>query len=213
MNLEKYFRKLFFYNRCGICNNILADSSIYICNHCKEKIENKKNLTKIENIYYLFKYDQDIKNLIKNYKFSNRKYIGFFISNLIKEDINNIITINNIQLIIPVPLNKTKENFRGFNQVSFLLDLLDIRYKTAIRERNTLSMSSLLDKSMRQMNISSAFSIPFDVTGKNILIVDDIITTGSTIKELIREIYKSGKPSNIYIFSFSAASYFLRHNF
>ena len=73
-------------------------------------------------------------------------------------------------------------------------------------------MSLLLDKNMRKFNIRNAFSIPFEVNGKNILIIDDIITTGSTIREIIKEINLIGKPKSITIFVFSMAKTFEKSN-
>ncbi|WP_300360753.1 ComF family protein [Fusobacterium sp.] len=124
---------------------------------------------------------------------------------MVDKNLKKIILENDIDIIIPVPLNKKRLLSRGFNQVSFILDILNIEYSKIVRVKNTKHMSLLLDKNMRKHNISKAFYIPIDINKKNILIIDDIITTGSTIKEIIKELKISGTPKSITIFTFSMA--------
>ena len=212
LHLSQYLRKFFYYDRCSVCNEILSSSEIYICKKCQEIFKNNNQLKNFKNIYYIFKYDSDFKNLIKNYKFYNRKYLGFFISHLIERNLKKVIEEKDIDIIIPVPLNKKRFFSRGFNQVSYILDILDIDYQKIIRTKDTKHMSLLLDKNMRKFNIRNAFSIPFEVNGKNILIIDDIITTGSTIREIIKEINHIGKSRSITIFVFSMAKTFEKSN-
>lgn len=213
LDLNQYLRKFFYNNKCSVCDNILDDSEMYICKKCQEKFKNSNKLKKLKGVYYIFKYDYDFKNLIKNYKFYNRKYLGLFISLLVRKSITEIIDEKDIDIVIPVPLNKNRFFYRGFNQVSYVLDILGIDYKKILRIKDTKHMSFLLDKNTRKYNIKNAFSIPFDINGKNILIVDDIITTGSTINEIIKEINQIGKPKNITIFAFSVAKTFEKSNF
>lgn len=213
LRLNQYLRKFFYNNKCSVCDDILADSDIYLCKKCQEKFKNDSKLKFLKGVYYLFKYDHDFKNLIKNYKFYNRKYLGLFLSLLIRKPLNKIIDEKNIDIIIPVPLSKERFFFRGFNQVAYTLNILGIEYKDILRIRDTEHMSFLLDKNMRKHNIKNAFSIPFDVNGKNILIIDDIITTGSTITEIIKEINLAGKPKSITIFALAIAKTFEKSNF
>lgn len=207
-NLNQHLRKFLFNNKCSVCNNLLSRNEIYICNNCKKFFLQNNSLKKFNNVFYIFNYDKNFKNLIKNYKFQNRKYIGFFLAKLIEKNLKKVIDENNIDIIIPVPLNKKRLLTRGFNQVSYILDILNITYFKAERIKNTKHMSFLLDKNLRKFNINKAFYIPFQVENKNILIIDDIITTGNTIKELKKEIQAKGKVKSISIFSFSMATSF-----
>ncbi|NME35704.1 MULTISPECIES: ComF family protein [Fusobacterium] len=212
-NLNLHLRKFFFNNRCSVCNNLLSNSEIYICNNCKENFLHNNSLKKFNDVYYIFNYDKSFRNLIKNYKFQNRKYIGFFLGKLIEKTLKKVIEENNIDVIIPVPLNKKRLFSRGFNQVSYTLDILNIKYHDAARIKNTKHMSHLLDKNSRKFNINKAFYIPFQVENKNILIIDDVITTGNTIRELKKEIKNRGKVKSITVFSFSMASSFKKYNY
>jgi len=80
-----------FSNRCCICNELLNSDSSYVCGNCKEKVIKKIHLRKFDKFYFVLDYDSDIKSLIKNFKFYNKKYIGYFLSELIKTSIYKVI--------------------------------------------------------------------------------------------------------------------------
>lgn len=212
-NLKKLeiIKTFIFSNRCCICNKILNNNTPYICLNCKKNILKKVHLRKFNKIYFILDYDLEIKKLIKNFKFYNKKYIGFFLGELIKDSLYKIILENKINLIISVPVSKEKKLKRGFNQIDFILELLDIPYRKIIRNKDTYPMSMLKNIYARHLNIKSSFFVPFSTSNKNILIIDDILTTGSTVKEITKEIYKKGTPNSIFIFSIAAASSFYKN--
>ena len=84
-----------------------------------------------------------------------------------------------------------------------------IEYQKIERVKDTKHMYELLDSKSRKENIYNAFkNEKLNIEGKNILIVDDIVTTGSTIREIIKELKKMGKPKEIYVFSIAMAKSF-----
>lgn len=202
------FKRFLFSSKCGVCKKELTENEEYLCSECQKKIESKKHLRKRKNIYYLFDYNDDIRKLIINYKLEEEKNLGYFISKLIETEVKDIIRENKIDVVIPVPVSQERYLARGFNQVSFLLDIMGIDYKNITREKNTIQMHKFLDKNLRKINIKSAFKINFITKDKNILIIDDIITTGATVSEIIKSIKEIGKPKNIYVFSIGAAATF-----
>lgn len=182
----------------------------YICDDCMKKLKDKKYFRTMKNVFFLYNYDKDMKKLITDYKFRDRKYLSFFIAELIGKELKKVIDDKKIDIVIPVPSDRERIISRGFNQVSLILDVLGIKYKDIERNKKTKAMHTLHDKNLRSLNIKSAFKIDFETTGKNILIFDDIITTGSTVSEIIKVIERNGKPKNIYIFSICVASFFYK---
>lgn len=211
LKLNLILRNFLFSTKCPLCKKeIDINDENCICEECRSKIEKKKLLRQRKNVYYLFHYSDNIRELIVNYKFEDYKNIGFFLSKVIEDDLKKVIRENKIDIVIPIPINKERYYSRGFNQVSFLLDNIGINYKKIEREKNTLPMHIFSDKNLRRINIRAAFKINFITKDKNILIVDDIITTGATVSEIIKSIEKLGKPKNIWIFAVAAAPTFYK---
>jgi ComF family protein len=107
--------------------------------------------------------------------------------------------IQDYSLIIPVPLHPRKLRQRGFNQSVVLAREISRRhgvamdFRTLRRVVDTASQTGLKKKE-RRSNIRKAFSItgPERIRGQNILLVDDVYTTGSTLSECARTLLKAG---------------------
>lgn len=207
-NLVLSFRNLVFSQRCPVCKTEI-DSKYYLCEQCYLKLRKKSKLMNQGNFYYCYYYDGDIKKVIADFKLKNRKRLGIEIASLIGKKLRTLIEEKEIDLIIPVPISQKRMSERGFNQVEVLLEYCNIKYNRIYREKDTEHMYKLLNKKAREKNIRNVFKNKnLKITGKNLLIVDDIVTTGSTIKELIRELEKTGSPKKIFVFSIAIARIF-----
>ncbi|STO32015.1 DNA utilization protein GntX [Fusobacterium necrogenes] len=207
-NFVQNIKELVFSQRCPICKKISQENN-YICNECYFLLKRKGKIKNIKNYYYLYYYNEEIKSLIADFKLKNRRNLGYEIALLIKDPIKSLIKEKRIDIVLPVPISKERERERGFNQIEDLLDRCGIEYKRIIREKNTKHMYELLDSKDRKKNIYNAFkNRNLDINGKNVLIVDDIVTTGNTIKEIVKEITKIASPESIYIFSLAVSKIF-----
>ena len=120
-----------------------------------------------------------------------------------------MIYTEDIDYVIPIPINYRREQERGFNQVEEILKNLNYSYISSHRRKNTKKMCKILDKEKREKNIKDSFNVDEKFQGKNILIFDDIITTGATIKEFSEEIKKQNKVNKIIVFSLSAGKTYI----
>jgi competence protein ComFC len=154
-----------------------------------------KNLLTIICIY--------VRKLLKNYKLNRIKNLENIIVEIIKDEFFKILNKKNIDIIIPVPISNNRIRERGFNQVEEILKKLNIKYLKAKRIKNTKKMSKILNEKERKENIKNAFKVEGRLQNKTILIVDDVITTGSTINELINTINKKYRIKEVYIFTLS----------
>lgn len=208
-SLSQSFRKLFFSVKCSVCGKIIADENNYICHECFKILKRKAEMKNIFNYYFLYYYDEDIKKIIADYKLKNRKGLSREISILIKKPLKELIQEKRINIVIPVPISRNRMRERGFNQIEEILEELDIDYKTMDRIKDTEHMYSMLEEKKREENIKKAFKHnEVDADGKNILIIDDIVTTGSTIREVVKEIRKRSFPKEIYVFSIAMSRFF-----
>ena len=101
-------------------------------------------------------------------------------------------------LLVPIPLHRKRENWRGFNQSKLLVLALSKKYKVKfsdllVRKVETRTQVGL-SKEERAENVKGIFGISEGVNlkGKNVLLVDDVFTSGSTAKEACRVLKRAG---------------------
>lgn len=102
-------------------------------------------------------------------------------------------------VVIPVPLSKKRFLERGFNQSTLLAQVFSrsgfpIDYHSLIRNLDTPMHRSAMDRKARETTVENAFQVvrPNLIIGRNILLVDDLMTSGSTVSQCARVLKKSG---------------------
>ena len=201
----KNIKKIFFndkdnLNKEKIIKKKITSSSLL---HFRRKM----SLKKINNIYYFWNYDKDFKTLVSTMKFKNKKGLAVEISELIKEGIIFVLEKEKIDYIIPVPISKERKIERGFNQVEIILDELKLQYLEIKRIKNTKKMFQILEEKKRDENIKNSFCITTDadLNNRSILLFDDIVTTGSTLREIKKELQKVYSVKKIIVLTLAAA--------
>lgn len=219
----KYLLNLLFPPRCIFCGDIIkASSSIDICSVCYKKLPFiNEGIIKPEKGQYfdevicVFEYSDIIKKAILRYKFFNKPHYCRTFALLLSDKIKNMTIKPEIDIIISVPLHKHKQRSRGYNQ-SYLISRLiskNIGAKEGSyllsRVKDTESQSTL-PKNERHLNIENAFRVLShqEIKGKNILMVDDILTTGSTLSECSRVLKDAGALKVIAVVIASGRKYY-----
>ena len=206
--IRESLRFLLFDNTCSYCHKRL-DREGYICSKCLEKLKKEAFLKNKENFYYVYIYEEAIRQIISDYKLRNRKDLARDIAFLIKKPIFQLIEREKIDIIIPVPISEERKLERGFNQMENLLECLCIKYKKIERIKNTKHMYVLKDNKKREKNVEKAFKNSLNLEDKNVLIVDDIVTSGATINSISEELRKDSENINIKVFSIAIARHFI----
>lgn len=143
----------------------------------------------------LFNYAYPVKKIVLNFKFGKRAELATLFSDRL---LDKIISKGKLpETLVPVPLHKKRQAQRGYNQslelAKHLAKKLGIPVNTNLCKRivNTDPQSELPIKS-RQKNVKDAFALNNDNIPKHIAIIDDVITTGSTINEISKLFKKAG---------------------
>jgi len=136
-------------------------------------------------------YEGVVKELIHKFKYNDKDYLGSTLSKLMIEFIKEYnLPIECLDSIVPIPLHQTKLREREFNQAQVLSNYIAAEFdkkvldKTLIRHRLTKTQTELETKA-RFVNVQGSFAITKkeDLKDKNILLVDDVLTTGATSSE------------------------------
>lgn len=212
------FLNLLIPNCCIYCEEVIDDRNKILCEKCFQSIPRTYhvNTPKFNDLYnylyrlvdveyafsmFYFNTDTPIRILIHYLKYKKHKEVGIFLGEMYgREILNNTKIKNEFDVIIPIPLHKKRFKERGYNQSEMfaigLSKILNIPVNTTnvIRIKNTLSQTQK-ESYDRKFDMKDAFAVinPADLNKKHILLVDDLITTGSTIVSCAREIKKNCK--------------------
>lgn len=200
------FLNLLFYSYCLVCSE---KSDCEICDKCKNSFIERKNKERVFpeiRVYSWGMYEGDLRNAILALKNGHKKLskpLGSILSNLY----NQYFLADSFCAIIPVPCSKTRIVRRGFCQTDLLaLEIfkntnIQIDTKYIARVKSTKFMNTLNDLESRQKNIKNAFEVIAETKEqqnyRNILLVDDILTSGTTMIEIVRTIKMSFPSINI----------------
>jgi ComF family protein len=205
---------------CPACLNSLRQKNIGagpICPYCgRPKGTNSTcNLcsTGPLDLFYWGYYEDELKECILQFKFHGAIDLGKRLSQLALESVGERLTSQKYDLVVPIPLHRGREKERLFNQSELIAQEIanflniEIRPDILSRVKPTRQQAKLEEKD-RWNNVKDAFVVSQDlidsISGKRILLVDDIVTTGATIHEASRPILAAA-PKRLDIFSLAYA--------
>jgi len=152
-------------------------------------------------VYSACLYDGALKELVHRFKYKGKTVLARIFSKLMIEYIEDNPEIADVDLVTVVPLHKERLREREFNQSLLIAGSVSKEYFLTLinaleKTRKTRYQNELL-KSERLKNLEDAFSVSpkADIKDKNILLIDDIITTGSTLGECAKILLGGGAKS------------------
>ena len=187
---------------CASCSAILNNYENIICLKCNHQLPLAQNTNEnLRSIFisknqrvlssFLFNYNKEgnIKNLIHEFKYHKHITLGKLFAQWQKTSLIAINNVKNIDFVVPVPMHNKKKRKRGYNQVNpyaqEIAKIIEAKYieNLLIKVTNTKTQSKQ-NKKERLLNIKDSFKVnpsSIDISGKHLLIVDDLVTTGATI--------------------------------
>ena len=207
------FLSLLFPRICYGCGNHLVKNEHLICTECYVVIP-RTNFHTVENnpvaqafwgrcriesaaAFSYFNKGSRIRKLVHSLKYNGIKEIGHELGKVYGLSLKSSGFLDGIDFIVPVPLHKSKERTRGFNQSEAISagisEAAGLPLVTnAIKRQTATSTQTKRSRTERWDNVEGVFVLknPKLLTGKHILLVDDVITTGATMESCVNEILK-----------------------
>lgn len=211
---------------CFICGREAKDQDYHMCDECKKTfpfikgelcfkcghpvLEGNDYCDRCRSYNYdfdearaVFEYDKETKGRILGIKYNNQKYLAKFFARLMLDTL--IEWGIDVDFIIPVPISRSRRRERGFNQTELIAyaleDLTGLPVMTKIvAKKDDSKIQKDLGLRERFENMKGMFELDkrYNLKGKNILIVDDVFTTGATVSEISRTLRKSN-PNKVYV--------------
>jgi len=179
----------------------IAPESSLLLNQIFHNI-NKEDLY-FENVYALYISDDEINfiNLIHLLKYKGVKRIGYEFGKLLAKKVFKESN-KKYDLVIPLPIHIAKKRERGYNQSDYIAkgfaEELNINYDTKLAKRKKYTKSqTTLSAEQRKTNVANVFEITYrqKIINKNVILIDDVLTTGSTLNNLAKALRESGAKS------------------
>lgn len=213
------FVDLLFPVPCIGCKKTLESSEMLLCTTCRLTLPETgqhiaggiQNITKFAGkvpinfvvSYLYFTKGGVAQKLIHQLKYKGKKetakQLGLWYGYQLKQECS---LLNNVDYLVGVPLHKSRERQRGYNQADWLAsglaEALQIPNRTDVLARTEFNGSQTRkNRFERWENVKSVFAtkLPQDVNGRRIVIVDDVLTTGATIEACAMELQKAGAAS------------------
>lgn len=199
------FFSLLYPNLCASCGQALGKGEDVICTFCQHYLPKTDFHLQPENVIekhfwgrteivrassqFYFQKGSRIQHLIHQLKYRGKTQIAMKLGTMYGNDLRQSRDYDSVDLIMPVPLHKSKELKRGYNQVDLFCSGLSSTMKIPwiknnlqrIRATETQTHKTRFE---RWQNVGTVFQItePSAIEGRHVLITDDVITTGSTLE-------------------------------
>ncbi|NQU63247.1 MAG: ComF family protein [SAR324 cluster bacterium] len=149
----------------------------------------------INSFHSIFYYQDPIHHWIVNHKYSGGIVAGRILRGFVNAWFEeNAMALQRLDVVLPVPVHPLRLRQRGFNQTTFLLKSQRVLpLKTGwLRKKRFTSQQAGLTRSQRQTNIQDSFIATDNVRSKQVLVFDDVCTTGQTLGEICACLKKAG---------------------
>lgn len=220
------FLALWFPNGCTICHTPLVQGEDQICLSCLNKLaffrmDDEANpaaalfagQSRVISAHALLAYQKGncTQKLIFNLKYYQNKKLGLTLGRMGARLLKQLAETSPPDLLVPVPLHKTRLRARGYNQSEWIAKGISAAWGTPVdtshlkrtKKTKTQTRKSLYER-LNALNTSFQLDNPKDFEGKHILLIDDVVTSGATLNACI-EVLSGCKDIRISIFCLSIA--------
>lgn len=204
---------LLYPRKCIFCSKILKRKEQALCKDCRnipERVPEPITVgSDFECCYSVFYYKDDVASVIKQYKFAGKIHVGRSLGVLLGEVLREQQVFADV--ITWAPISRKRKRKRGYDQGKEFAKVVGRELGIPVqgllnKVRHTSAQAQITDYNARKANVKNVYSVkhPGKVTGKRILLLDDVITSGATLTECSKTLRAAGAQS-IVCATFAAA--------
>lgn len=201
--LQRYqeaFLRLLYPAHCGACNKGLELEETGLCSGCRADLAALRfpyseaalnhSFDHVRQAWTLYPYEAPLKEILTGIKFFQKRWLlKLFVPDF--QELGSLIASeSSYDMIVPVPMESTRLLERHFNQSELIAKMLSGSMKVpmlyALKKIRRTPAQSGLNRAERLQNLLFAFEGRVSLSGKKILLVDDVLTTGATAEEAAR---------------------------
>lgn len=200
---------------CAGCNKPLIKGEHEICLHCLTNLPIRLNFKTEElhqrfygrvplkeaHAFLFFKAKGITQALLHHIKYKGNKSLAIELGKLFGENCKEVEFYKTVDILVPVPLHKSKQRLRGYNQSEQIAigisEALDIPVDaTSVTRLIKTATQTKKNRSERWKNVDQIFGVENQsIEGKHVLIIDDVVTTGATLESCAQRILDAGAKS------------------
>ncbi len=219
-NWINFIQSILFPPQCLLCSSTDA-TTLDICDPCLDGLPHNRHCCRIcalpltqhhaetavcgsclqqtpsfDSCHAAFAYDYPVSNLISEFKFSGKLQSGRLLANLLINSIERCQP-DMPDLIIPIPLHRSRLRERGFNQAIELARPVGHHFNIPVethscKRNHATATQSSLERGARKRNVRNAFRLTGQIAHDHVVLLDDVVTTGSTVSEVARILKLNG---------------------
>ena len=199
---------LFYPHLCLYCGRRLTEDEQFLCLHCFCELPRTHYYRRTYNpvlklftgffrineiaTFLFFEREGKVQKLVHAFKYYGNKQLASYLGRVAALEMKSDGLFNDIDMLIPVPLHPKKQRKRGYNQSEWIAKGIELVYQKPVRcdflHRN-IDTDSQTRKTVyeRNLNVEEIFSLKNAdlLEGKHVLLIDDVLTTGATIRACI----------------------------
>ena len=194
--------ELLFPPKCVFCRRVLKKRESGLCDSCSETLPGPEPRVTQGGVYSVcaaaLRYNESVRRAIHRFKFGGKtnyaKVLGRLMAGAIEKEL-----ADRYDIITWVPISAERKKSRGFDQSMLLayaiaLELEDVAAETLSKTVHNRAQSNLSGAATRKRNVEGVYSVTDSslIEGKRVLLIDDILTTGSTLSECSSALLKAG---------------------
>lgn len=202
MNLLRFWRGVFFPEKCVLCGGLLEKEGTDLCETCKSDTKSYRKCKYaphfLDSVLAVWYYEGNVRRSLLRFKFYGARRYGAAYGRCLAARLSQEPELG-FDLITWIPISPLRKLCRGYDQGAILAKAVGKALKTKPvpllrKTRHNRAQSSLRDYSARKANVLGVYRVknPALLTGKRILLLDDIFTTGATASEAARVLRTAG---------------------